>query len=107
MYEQSDYFNPLELLEKEAIRFCKHRHVRDWYYYGYRQTLSDGLKELPHALRMEELSLMQAELEFWSNSTITSLEGYEAFELCKLVKEQKDKLSIQLDLLSDAVAKLK
>jgi len=35
------------------------------------------------------------------------LEGYEAFELCKLVKEQKAKLSMQLDELHSAVQKLK
>jgi hypothetical protein len=50
---------------------------------------------------------MQRELEIWSQETMRDLEGYEAFELCKLVKEQKDKLSMQLDELHSAVQKLK
>ena len=107
MYNQSDYFKPLDLLEIEAIRFCKHKHVRDWYYYDYGNTLTDRLKEIPHGVQLVELDAMQRELEIWSQETMRDLEGYEAFELCKLVKEQKAKLSMQLDELHSAVQKLK
>ena len=106
MRHQSDYFQPLRQLERDAILFCKHLHVRDWFYYDVQQTIGEVLTNQPTDVQLIELDAMQNYLLDYSSDLIIGLEGYESFEMCDLVKKQRDQLVLELDEMFDAVKKL-
>ena len=106
MRHQSDYFQPLRQLERDAILFCKHLHVREWFYYDVQQTISQALYEAPRDEQLIELDAMQNYLLEYTDNIIINLEGYESYETCTLVKKQRDLLALQLDEMYDAVKKL-
>ena len=106
MRHQSDYFQPLRQLERDAILFCKHQNVRDWFYYDVQQTIGEVLTNQPTDVQLMELDAMQNYLLDYAEDLIINLEGYESYETCTLVKKQRDLLVLQLDEMYDAVKKL-
>jgi|TARA_B110000967_G_scaffold107916_1_gene110599 hypothetical protein len=106
MRHQSDYFQPLRQLERDAILFCKHQNVRDWFYYDVQQTIGEVLTNQPTDVQLMELDAMQNYLLEYTDNIIINLEGYESYETCTLVKKQRDQLVLELDEMFDAVKKL-
>ena len=106
MRHQSDYFQPLRQLERDAILFCKHQNVRDWFYYDVQQTIGEVLQGTHTREQLLEIDAMQNYLLEYSSDLIIGLEGYESFEMCDLVKKQRDQLVLELDEMFDAVKKL-
>ena len=83
---ESDFFSPYSDLMVESNIFVSHKSARDYFYYRTEFTIKDVIRDVPD--KLSELEMIRMDLTRYADSLLQRLEGYEEYEMCKLVKEQ-------------------
>ena len=104
MKMQSDFFEPYNDLMTEANIFCNHNTAKDWFYYFSNRTITDVLVHVDD--RIMELEWIEEHLSVYTYELLTALEGYERYEMCKRVNEQRYKFRQELQTMWVSLNKL-
>ena len=96
MRHESDYFQPMHDLEREAKIFCSHKDAHSWFHYENDRTIKSVFYDNTHDTITQELNAIYNHLMTYADDLLNRLESYENYETCKLVTTQFRKLEADL-----------